>query len=121
FFNDTATTEIYTLSLHDALPILGAGGDDVGRTRSPRMAGLACVPADPRLHGHGAHGGDGIQPYRRPRHRRTQSTHEDASPAGGTDFAGECLHAGVPECGRIRRMHGFLEPSHAATVARRVD
>src|SRR3546814_15954389 len=36
FFNDTATTEIYTyrhtLSLHDALPIyqlLGNGGDDV--------------------------------------------------------------------------------------------
>src|SRR3989454_12573646 len=32
FFNDTATTEIYTLSLHDALPILGTrahgpGGD----------------------------------------------------------------------------------------------
>src|SRR3989441_11774073 len=25
FFNDTATTEIYTLSLHDALPIWGAG------------------------------------------------------------------------------------------------
>src|SRR5215208_8512477 len=24
FFNDTATTEIYTLSLHDALPISGA-------------------------------------------------------------------------------------------------
>ena len=23
FFNDTATTEIYTLSLHDALPICG--------------------------------------------------------------------------------------------------
>src|SRR3712207_8418926 len=32
FFNDTATTEIYTLSLHDALPIFRvvapAGGDD---------------------------------------------------------------------------------------------
>src|SRR5258708_15879340 len=26
FFNDTATTEIYTLSLHDALPILRADG-----------------------------------------------------------------------------------------------
>src|SRR5260221_3272688 len=26
FFNDTATTEIYTLSLHDALPILALGG-----------------------------------------------------------------------------------------------
>src|SRR5258708_37031598 len=25
FFNDTATTEIYTLSLHDALPILACG------------------------------------------------------------------------------------------------
>src|SRR6266436_10191068 len=31
FFNDTATTEIYTLSLHDALPILA----------SPRAAGAA--------------------------------------------------------------------------------
>src|SRR5437016_12336591 len=26
FFNDAATTEIYTLSLHDALPILPRGG-----------------------------------------------------------------------------------------------
>src|SRR5256885_16946228 len=26
FFNDTATTEIYTLSLHDALPICTAAG-----------------------------------------------------------------------------------------------
>src|SRR3989442_15691076 len=26
FFNDTATTEIYTLSLHDALPISVVGG-----------------------------------------------------------------------------------------------
>src|SRR3712207_8555292 len=31
FFNDTATTEIYTLSLHDALPIwpAGAGADAI--------------------------------------------------------------------------------------------
>ena len=39
FFNDTATTEIYTLSLHDALPIQpegasgGGGGDDAGAAR----------------------------------------------------------------------------------------
>ena len=26
FFNDTATTEIYTLSLHDALPISAVAG-----------------------------------------------------------------------------------------------
>src|SRR2546427_6580466 len=32
FFNDTATTEIYTLSLHDALPISwSAGGQRVSR------------------------------------------------------------------------------------------
>src|SRR2546429_2494298 len=30
FFNDTATTEIYTLSLHDALPIYPAGGAELG-------------------------------------------------------------------------------------------
>src|SRR2546425_9241077 len=37
FFNDTATTEIYTLSLHDALPI--SGGDARGVVRSPVEAG----------------------------------------------------------------------------------
>src|SRR2546429_8252447 len=31
FFNDTATTEIYTLSLHDALPISRSGGQGVHR------------------------------------------------------------------------------------------
>src|SRR2546429_2546512 len=30
FFNDTATTEIYTLSLHDALPIYVMRSDDAG-------------------------------------------------------------------------------------------
>src|SRR3712207_9293173 len=37
FFNDTATTEIYTLSLHDALPILHgclAAGEDHGGYRT---------------------------------------------------------------------------------------
>src|SRR5256885_12313001 len=32
FFNDTATTEIYTLSLHDALPI---STQDTGRSTQP--------------------------------------------------------------------------------------
>src|SRR5437588_3470098 len=30
FFNDTATTEIYTLSLHDALPISSGLHDEIG-------------------------------------------------------------------------------------------
>src|SRR2546422_49484 len=42
FFNDTATTEIYTLSLHDALPISSASGPgglrDGGTGRSRRGA-----------------------------------------------------------------------------------
>src|SRR2546430_3890752 len=32
FFNDTATTEIYTLSLHDALPILMVSALDAAKT-----------------------------------------------------------------------------------------
>src|SRR2546422_7095242 len=34
FFNDTATTEIYTLSLHDALPIFRRRGGRRGRARA---------------------------------------------------------------------------------------
>src|SRR2546427_4465743 len=37
FFNDTATTEIYTLSLHDALPI--SQGGDVSRHDQGRPVG----------------------------------------------------------------------------------
>src|SRR5256885_9091034 len=33
FFNDTATTEIYTLSLHDALPISHPRGQQGGQAR----------------------------------------------------------------------------------------
>src|SRR2546427_11768258 len=40
FFNDTATTEIYTLSLHDALPILGRSWRDC-RTIATRRATAA--------------------------------------------------------------------------------
>src|SRR3712207_7095168 len=56
FFNDTATTEIYTLSLHDALPIFQregvdgylCAGDTVGHGPLPnecveRIAGLDVV------------------------------------------------------------------------------
>src|SRR2546429_6065712 len=43
FFNDTATTEIYTLSLHDALPISTSGSATVrGRARFSRRSGSTC-------------------------------------------------------------------------------
>src|SRR3712207_8087729 len=38
FFNDTATTEIYTLSLHDALPICHLRGAFVVLARDPLAA-----------------------------------------------------------------------------------
>src|SRR2546429_4629395 len=48
FFNDTATTEIYTLSLHDALPILkGADGSLFG-FQSGRQIWREGVPQEDR-------------------------------------------------------------------------
>src|SRR5688572_32279923 len=49
FFNDTATTEIYTLSLHDALPISDRRGGDPSqaRTRGTAGAGFRRHAADP--------------------------------------------------------------------------
>src|SRR2546427_5591207 len=57
FFNDTATTEIYTLSLHDALPIFerdGQGGRIEGSGLEPSLCesrGLCsfCWRPHPRL------------------------------------------------------------------------
>src|SRR5688572_33209200 len=48
FFNDTATTEIYTLSLHDALPICGrsAGEGEIGYGRDDGGAEERCRRAD---------------------------------------------------------------------------
>src|SRR3712207_8977034 len=45
FFNDTATTEIYTLSLHDALPISGAATDRRSRCWTGQPAGPRPAPA----------------------------------------------------------------------------
>src|SRR6202158_6458617 len=44
FFNDTATTEIYTLSLHDALPIWKGHHHDPTRERPPpRLRSRRCI------------------------------------------------------------------------------
>src|SRR5256885_16461892 len=49
FFNDTATTEIYTLSLHDALPIWRRDGELTRQGDDPMQA--RPEPADDRHHG----------------------------------------------------------------------
>src|SRR3712207_7914169 len=61
FFNDTATTEIYTLSLHDALPICARhreGHGDVGLRAGDEPARRL----DDR--GDRVHPGDGLHPAR---------------------------------------------------------
>src|SRR5260370_42689803 len=57
FFNDTATTEIYTLSLHDALPI-----------SLPRLLQLLYLPQGPWTARRALH-----DPRRSPGARRTRS------------------------------------------------
>src|SRR2546430_8453972 len=54
FFNDTATTEIYTLSLHDALPIFP--GRPAVPARTPRIRSTATPAAEwlPQDHEKGA-------------------------------------------------------------------
>src|SRR2546430_8755213 len=66
FFNDTATTEIYTLSLHDALPIYARAGLRVGPGRPDRDHGRPRLrtdrqgPSDDRPDV----GGAGVEPER---------------------------------------------------------
>src|SRR3712207_7862319 len=58
FFNDTATTEIYTLSLHDALPISRGLLDHLARRVLPALLALAQQLDD-------FHDGHGVPPPRR--------------------------------------------------------
>src|SRR3712207_8342777 len=64
FFNDTATTEIYTLSLHDALPICGAVRRRVLHRAEARLALLQ-------------------RPLRAGLRRRVAPEHRDAAVGGG--------------------------------------
>src|SRR2546422_8105128 len=61
FFNDTATTEIYTLSLHDALPISARGFAPAPRrpVRTARVARRSLAPACGRARSRGSGGGGG--------------------------------------------------------------
>ena len=67
FFNDTATTEIYTLSLHDALPIWSEPRGPPGPRAPPRFR-------------HTARHGDRRDPRRRTGGRSEEHTSELQSP-----------------------------------------
>src|SRR2546426_6452532 len=79
FFNDTATTEIYTLSLHDALPILGKPGalQSLRIRRAPALDPGAARPRQ-RLRAAVARSTPRLQPIER--HRPAPRTHRGALP-----------------------------------------
>src|SRR3990172_7007960 len=78
FYNDTATTEISPLSLHDALPIFGGHGGHRGAAPAARRRGPARPGADPA----GAVLGHHRQGHGHVRRRRTPPEHRQAADAG---------------------------------------
>src|ERR1051325_8756857 len=111
FFNDTATTEIYTLSLHDALPIYerGAGrardredADRAAREHGPRRSQLPRHFQRPRRVRVAPRQGRGRRNVPRgeedrPRSRGARRAH--ARPQGGPDGR----HGGGGEGGELTR------------------
>src|ERR1051326_9577553 len=77
FFNDTATTEIYTLSLHDALPISQIIGVIAG-----------CPPQTTR---------------RRPRARRSEEHTSELQSHSFISYAVFCLKTKIKACKRNSR------------------
>src|SRR3712207_7500124 len=84
FFNDTATTEIYTLSLHDALPIwCGHGPRRTPRCRSNSrsLSAKQNDPSGPEAHADTVH----------PRHRRDRKSTRLNSSHANISYAVFCL------------------------------
>src|SRR5271157_6003054 len=84
FFNDTATTEIYTLSLHDALPILSEqSGPAAPKPRGPHSI-RTLLPARagcPSAEGRNQAPPDRSAPPAARSHNRTR-TASDSKPSG---------------------------------------
>src|SRR3712207_8565618 len=76
FFNDTATTEIYTLSLHDALPIFQWGTEPRG---NPGRANPLAEPGGGRRHRRGSLRADILQQPVDRKSTRLNSSHANIS------------------------------------------
>src|SRR3712207_1464684 len=92
FFNDTATTEIYTLSLHDALPISGprprAGVDVLSHgCDQVRLRGLKNDPLPPTMAGP-------RPPYSSQARERSPGRGRRLGPVGGRSPQGRSRVAG---------------------------
>src|SRR2546429_6572192 len=99
FFNDTATTEIYTLSLHDALPISG-GGSRRGPRPRPSGRSFASRASPPRRQS-----GSSRRPSRDRKSTRLNSSH------GYISYAVFCLKKKTPNLHHLVRRRA-ASPSH---------
>src|SRR3712207_7672410 len=99
FFNDTATTEIYTLSLHDALPICPGSRAPAGRERAGRSAArpTRTAPSLRELH---------------PGHRDRKSTRLNSSHAN-ISYAVFCLKKKKKQKANQRIIH--KKPPHTTS------
>src|SRR5688572_32779066 len=81
FFNATATTEIYTLSLHDALPISerDARARNLGRGCAGASAARGAGEAEPEAAARGDRGGSGGANARDRKSTRLNSSHSQIS------------------------------------------
>src|SRR3712207_8792161 len=82
FFNDTATTEIYTLSLHDALPICEVQAFGAGRRDGVR--GIPGEQQAPVAHGF-------VDEAAEPKHRRDRKSTRLNSSHANISYAVFCL------------------------------
>src|SRR3989441_11954521 len=114
FFNDTATTEIYTLSLHDALPISlhAARPPDRPRLTGPQLRDALPV-RHPVLPHHPGRQGDALPlPTRGGGRPRDPELHRDLAlvaavpPAAGGDTRREVRCLRVPQAVRRRPRAG---------------
>src|SRR2546425_13263101 len=113
FFNDTATTEIYTLSLHDALPIwlilrcpppTGPGSEEIAELEVQFPAGVRPPEAVGAV--------EAIRPVDADRTERRDDADADAGAAeqpGGIELAGARPH--VPGIVERRHIEHLRQPS----------
>src|SRR5688572_1463619 len=78
FFNDTALTEIYTLSLHDALPISGHG-QVLPAIQERRRSAARCHREDRREHVAGGDDRESGKGLRRAQHDEEETGREESA------------------------------------------
>src|SRR2546427_2844869 len=114
FFNDTATTEIYTLSLHDALPIYGGARPD--RAQPPGTGrGPAVSLRDLLRHRRPAAGGARLHGAPRAR-SRLQPADRDAGRAPGEVLSGRGVSSELSRAPSRSAVHRLQRPAQARAI-----